>query len=94
MASTTHLYLLPFSPMALPTVSQLTSLQRTLNEAIDAFKAELEAQDLPEPSLTTSAPHPTDDITFIPTPAMYEARRVALAAMVNRGMHQCLLPSI
>lgn len=67
----------------MPTVSQITSLQETLNAALDAFKAELAAQSVPEPTLTTSAPHPIDDITCIPTPAMYEARRAALASLVR-----------
>ncbi|KAL0566492.1 hypothetical protein V5O48_015523 [Marasmius crinis-equi] len=62
-------------------ISELTSLQRTLNEAIDVFKSELEAQSIPEPSLNTSKPHPIDDITYLPTPVMYEARRTALASM-------------
>ncbi|KAF8910161.1 S-adenosyl-L-methionine-dependent methyltransferase [Gymnopilus junonius] len=63
------------------TISELTSLQRTLNAAIDTFKAELAAQNLPEPSLNTSKRHPIDEITYLPTPAMYEARRVALASL-------------
>ena len=63
-------------------ISELTSLQKTLNVAIDTFKAELAAQNLTEPSLNTSKPHPIDEITYLPTPAMYEARRVALASLV------------
>ncbi|KAJ8083525.1 hypothetical protein PM082_009399 [Marasmius tenuissimus] len=62
-------------------LSELTSLQQTLNEAINVYKAELAAQNIPEPSLNTSKPHPTDDSTYLPTPAMYEARRTALASM-------------
>ncbi|KDR85757.1 hypothetical protein GALMADRAFT_218846 [Galerina marginata CBS 339.88] len=62
-------------------VSELTSLQKTLNAAIDAFKAEIASQNLSEPSLNTSKPHPIDDITYLPTPAMHEARRVALASL-------------
>ncbi|KAK1220490.1 hypothetical protein PQX77_016740 [Marasmius sp. AFHP31] len=62
-------------------LSELTSLQQTLNEAINVYKAELAAQNIPEPSLKTSKPHPTDDSTYLPTPAMYEARRTALASM-------------
>ena len=63
-------------------ISELTSLQRTLNAAIDTFKAELAAQNLTEPSLNTSKLHPIDEITYLPTPAMYEARRAALASLV------------
>ena len=64
-------------------LSELTSLQNTLNAAIDVFKAELAAQNLPEPSLTTSKSHPIDDIAYLPTPAMFEARRTALASLVR-----------
>lgn len=66
------------------TISELSSLQKTLNAAIDAFKAELAAQNLTEPSLNTSKPHPIDDITYLPTPAMFEARRAALASLVHQ----------
>ncbi|KAJ8083530.1 hypothetical protein PM082_009404 [Marasmius tenuissimus] len=62
-------------------LSELTSLQQTLNEAIDVYKAELAAQNIPEPSLNTSKPHPTDDAAYLPTPAMYEAQRTALASL-------------
>ncbi|KAJ3517879.1 hypothetical protein NLJ89_g240 [Agrocybe chaxingu] len=62
-------------------VSEITSLQKTLNAALDAFKAELTAQNLPEPSLSTSKAHPIDEITYLPTPAMYEARRAVLASL-------------
>lgn len=66
-------------------VSELTSLQKTLNAAIDTFKAELAAQNLPELSLNTAKPHPIDDLSYLPTPAMFEARRVALASLVCSG---------
>ena len=73
-------------------ISELTSLQKTLNVAIDTFKAELAAQNLTEPSLNTSKPHPIDEITYLPTPAMYEARRVALASLVCSSLITvCLL---
>ncbi|KIK07236.1 hypothetical protein K443DRAFT_627000 [Laccaria amethystina LaAM-08-1] len=71
-------------------LSELTSLQKTLNSAIDAFKAELAAQNLAEPSLNTSKAHPIDDITYLPTPAMFEARRVALASL---GLIKSLIQS-
>lgn len=64
-------------------LSEITSLQNTLNNALDIFKAELAAQQLAEPSLNTSKPHPIDEITYLPTPAMHEARRVALASLVR-----------
>lgn len=64
-------------------LSEISSLQDTLNAALDVFKAELSAQNLSEPSLNTSKPHPTDAITFLPTPAMFEARRTALASLAS-----------
>jgi len=71
-------------------ISELTSLQNTLNLAIDTFKAELAAQNLTEPSLNTSKLHPIDEVTYLPTPAMYEARRVALASL---GLIKSLIQS-
>ncbi|KAG6830907.1 hypothetical protein H0H92_014058 [Tricholoma furcatifolium] len=62
-------------------LSEITSLQNTLNNALEVFKTELEAQNLSEPSLNTSKVHHIDDITYLPTPAMFEARRVALASL-------------
>ncbi|KDQ60449.1 hypothetical protein JAAARDRAFT_174576 [Jaapia argillacea MUCL 33604] len=68
--------------MSIPqSLSELTSLQASLNVAIEVFKAELAKQGLPEPSLCTSQAHPIDDISYIPTPAMYEARRLAMSSM-------------
>ena len=67
-------------------ISELTSLQKTLNAAIDTFKAELAAQNLTEPSLNSSKPHPIDEINYLPTPAMYEARRSALASLVRSSL--------
>jgi len=72
-------------------LSEITSLQKTLNAALDAFKAELAAQNLSEPSLNTSKPHPIDEITYLPTPAMHEARRVALASLVGLTFFHCYL---
>ncbi|KAG6837316.1 hypothetical protein H0H93_011411 [Arthromyces matolae] len=62
-------------------VSEITSLQNTLNDALDVFKKELAVQGLHEPSLNTSKSHPIDSTTYLPTPAMFEARRVALASL-------------
>lgn len=76
---------IPPSSFEMTTLSEITSLQQTLNDAINAFKVELAGQHLPEPSLNTSKPHPIDDISYLPTPAMYEARRAALASLVGTG---------
>ncbi|KAL0950780.1 hypothetical protein HGRIS_007547 [Hohenbuehelia grisea] len=63
------------------TISELTSLQNTLNSAIDVFKAELAAQNFPEPSLNTSQTHPMDEPTFLPSPRLYVARKAVLASL-------------
>ena len=57
-------------------LSQLESLQSTLNTAIDAYKAELVAQNLTEPRLDSSKGHAMDDINFLPSPIMFEAQRL------------------
>ena len=70
-------------------ISELaTSLQKTLNAQVaiqvasdTTFKADPAAQNLPEPSLKISKLHPIDEITYFPTPDMYEARRAALASL-------------
>jgi hypothetical protein len=66
------------------TASEIDNLQTTLIEALDVFRAEIVAQKFSEPSLNTSKPHPMDDISYLPTPAMFEARRAALACLVRR----------
>ncbi|KAL9716637.1 hypothetical protein Ac2012v2_001088 [Leucoagaricus gongylophorus] len=62
-------------------VSEILSLQTTLSEALDAFRTEIAAQNLPEPSLNTSKPHAIDHPDYVPTPVMFEARRAALACL-------------
>jgi len=59
-------------------ISELESLQTSLNTSINALKAELEAQKLPELSLRSQVPHPLDEASFLPSPALYEARRTAV----------------
>ncbi|EPQ51855.1 hypothetical protein GLOTRDRAFT_132667 [Gloeophyllum trabeum ATCC 11539] len=63
-------------------MSEISSLLDTLTSAIDVFKAKLARQQLPESSLTMSESHPIDEISYIPPPAMYEARRLAVASML------------
>ncbi|VDC04881.1 unnamed protein product [Peniophora sp. CBMAI 1063] len=61
-------------------LSELDSLQRTLNQAIDSLRDELNRQSLPE--LTSKAHrHPMDDYAFLCSPRLYEARRLTLAAI-------------
>ncbi|KAL0063638.1 hypothetical protein AAF712_009436 [Marasmius tenuissimus] len=62
-------------------LSDLTSLQQTFNEAIDIYKVVLAARNILEPSLNTSKPHPTDNTAYLLTPAMYEARKTASASV-------------
>ena len=65
-------------------LSELTSLQNTLNSALAVYKAELAAEGLPDVSLETSKPHPTDDLAYLPSPAMYEARRLVIGSLVSK----------
>ncbi|TFK53092.1 S-adenosyl-L-methionine-dependent methyltransferase [Heliocybe sulcata] len=63
------------------TTSEISCLLETLTSSIDAFRAELTNQQLPEPSLCTSKPHPIDDPSYVPSPRMYEARRLAVSSL-------------
>ncbi|KAJ3558584.1 hypothetical protein NM688_g838 [Phlebia brevispora] len=67
--------------MAKARVSELDSLQRTFNHAIDTLRQELIAANLPPLSLEATEPHPMDDCHFAVPPRLYEARRLALASM-------------
>ena len=75
-------------------LSEITSLQRTLNSALGAYKAELAAHGLSEPSLKTSKSHLTDEAGYIPSPALFEARRTALASMVRSPFTLTQLPRL
>ncbi|KIJ58607.1 hypothetical protein HYDPIDRAFT_102311 [Hydnomerulius pinastri MD-312] len=59
-------------------LSELRSLQNTLNQAIDSFEQERCSLDLPELSTYTSDPHPLDDLNFLPSTTLFAARRTAL----------------
>lgn len=63
--------------------SEFQVLRATLNTALDAFETALNAENLPSPSIQTCKPHPLDDSAFLPSPALYEARRIALSTMVS-----------
>ncbi|KZT22276.1 S-adenosyl-L-methionine-dependent methyltransferase [Neolentinus lepideus HHB14362 ss-1] len=65
----------------MPAISEISSLLETLTSSIDVFKAELARQQLSEPSLSASQPHPIDDPTYVPPPLMYEARRLAVSSL-------------
>lgn len=57
---------------------ELDVLQRTLNHAIDTFRRELVAANMPPLSSQATEPHPLDDCTKLVPPRLYEARRLAL----------------
>ena len=59
---------------------ELDSLQRTLNEAIDTLRAELEAASLPPLTLQATESHPLDINPEMGTASMYSARRKAVGA--------------
>ncbi|KAH7886567.1 S-adenosyl-L-methionine-dependent methyltransferase [Phlebopus sp. FC_14] len=59
-------------------LSELRSLQSTLNQAIDAFAEALNEQKLPDLSSVALEPHPLDDIDFLPSVSLFTARREAL----------------
>lgn len=58
--------------------TELDALQLTLNHAIDTFRRELVAANLPPLSSQATEPHPLDDCTKLAPPRLYEARRLAL----------------
>ncbi|KAJ3552858.1 hypothetical protein NM688_g3929 [Phlebia brevispora] len=60
---------------------ELDALQKTLNHAIDALREELVAADLPPLSLQATEPHPLDEYSYLPSPRLYEARRLLLATV-------------
>ncbi|KZV68749.1 S-adenosyl-L-methionine-dependent methyltransferase [Peniophora sp. CONT] len=62
-------------------VSELDSLQRTLNQALDALHDEMTMQSLPDLSSCSAQRHPMDEPSFLCSPRLYEARKLALAAM-------------
>ncbi len=57
---------------------ELDSLQRTLNHAIDTFRKELIAANLPALSSQATEPHPLDDNNYLAPTRLYEARRLAI----------------
>lgn len=58
-------------------VSELLCLQRALNGALDSLRDEMKRQSLPELS-SKAQRHPMDDPTYLCSPRLYEARRLAL----------------
>ncbi|KAK0469010.1 S-adenosyl-L-methionine-dependent methyltransferase [Desarmillaria tabescens] len=71
-------------------MSELDALQSSLNHALDAFREELTKAKLPQLSTFSIEPHPLDAPEFLPSPRLYEARRLALACV---GQLKTLLQS-
>jgi hypothetical protein len=61
-------------------VKLVTQLRTIINASLDAFEAELEASQLPELTFEPT-PHPLDDATLVPSPKLFESRRVAVSAL-------------
>ncbi|KAF5360053.1 hypothetical protein D9758_007602 [Tetrapyrgos nigripes] len=64
-------------------ISELDSLQETLNSAIDTIREELKANKLPELSTLATEPHPYDSASTLPTPKFYQAQITAIAALTR-----------
>ncbi|KAI0260753.1 S-adenosyl-L-methionine-dependent methyltransferase [Gloeopeniophorella convolvens] len=62
-------------------LSELDSLQASINEALNAIRDEIRQNKLPELSNHASERHPLDEPTFVCSPRLYEARRLALASI-------------
>ncbi|KAK0484582.1 S-adenosyl-L-methionine-dependent methyltransferase [Armillaria novae-zelandiae] len=60
-------------------MSELDVLQTSLNRALDVFREELTRENLPPLSTFSIEPHQLDAPEFLPSPRLYEARRLALA---------------
>lgn len=61
-------------------LSELDALQASINQSIDAIRAEISSQGLPELSNYAQKPHPLDDPNYLSSPRLYEARRLALGS--------------
>ncbi|CAL1708743.1 unnamed protein product [Somion occarium] len=62
-------------------ISQIESLQASLNAALDALRDEMKRLSLPELSSTNPHRHSMDEPGFVCSPRLYEARRLAIAAL-------------
>ncbi|KAF7373539.1 putative O-methyltransferase [Mycena sanguinolenta] len=62
-------------------MQELDALQAALNKALDTIREELSIQGLPELSSTAEEQHPLDDPTFLSSPRLFEARRLALSCV-------------
>ncbi|OBZ67873.1 Demethylsterigmatocystin 6-O-methyltransferase [Grifola frondosa] len=64
-----------------PERSELDLLQNHLNASIDAIREELAIAALPPLSSQAVKPHALDDLLFLPSPRLFEARRLAIACV-------------
>jgi hypothetical protein len=62
-------------------LSELASLQTTLNEALDTIRIELKSSDLPDLSSYATTRHPLDESSYTSSQRLYNARRLALGAL-------------
>jgi len=59
-------------------ISELDSLQNTLNAALDTIREELKSNGLPELSTLSTTSHPFDEASTLPTPKFYQAQNTAI----------------
>ncbi|KAK7464327.1 hypothetical protein VKT23_006495 [Stygiomarasmius scandens] len=64
-------------------ISELDSLQNTLNAALDTIREELKSNGLPELSTLSTTSHPFDEASTLPTPKFYQAQNTAIAALTR-----------
>ena len=83
MLTETESHSLAFTMSTKARFQELDSLQSTLNHAIDTYRQELIAANLPPISLQASKPHPLDDCSNPAPPRLYEARRLALGESLS-----------
>ncbi|KAJ7982927.1 S-adenosyl-L-methionine-dependent methyltransferase [Mycena polygramma] len=60
---------------------ELDALQNAFNNALDAIRDEIANQGLPELSSTAEEQHPLDDPSYLGSPRLFEARRLALGCL-------------
>ncbi|KAJ8582330.1 S-adenosyl-L-methionine-dependent methyltransferase [Rhizopogon salebrosus TDB-379] len=61
--------------------AELDRLKACLNFALDALRREMDDSQLPPLSQYSSVEHPLDDINYLPSTRLFEARRLSLACL-------------
>jgi hypothetical protein len=59
--------------------AELDRLQACLNFALNTFRKEMDESQLPPLSQHSSVEHPLDDINYLPSTRLFEARRLSLS---------------